>query len=99
MKGVQYNNLELLLEYIYNGQCKVPQDQLNNFLAIGEELGVNGLALQHQSQDSVPIKETGRPVYQESLPAENSYPDMENGPTDVAPEKTLNDIKQHSKVI
>ena len=31
LKDVKYNDLKLLLEYIYNGQCQVANEELANF--------------------------------------------------------------------
>ena len=43
MRGITYNNLASILDFIYNGEVNVTQKDLNSFLAIGEELQIKGL--------------------------------------------------------
>ena len=43
LKDIQYKELELLVEFIYHGQCEVGQARLEAFLQAGRELKVKGL--------------------------------------------------------
>jgi len=43
LKDIKFGNLEALLEFMYQGEVKVPQDELGPFLAVAEELRVKGL--------------------------------------------------------
>ena len=43
MRGITYKNLASILDFIYNGEVNVAQEDLNSFLAIAEELQIKGL--------------------------------------------------------
>ena len=43
MRGVSHKELELLVEFIYTGVCQVEVVDLESFLKIGKELGIEGL--------------------------------------------------------
>ena len=43
MKGIRYNDLESLLNFMYYGEVSIAQEELNSFLAVAEELQVKGL--------------------------------------------------------
>jgi len=45
LKDVEAKNMELLLDYMYSGELMLKQDELENFLKTGQELGVKGLAV------------------------------------------------------
>ena len=53
LKGVQFNNLLLVLNFIYNGEANVAQDDLNSFLAVAEDLEIKGLT-QNDSKTKTP---------------------------------------------
>ena len=42
LKGVKLQELQSLLQFMYQGEVNVAQDSLNNFLAVAEELAVKG---------------------------------------------------------
>merc|ERR1712129_72221 len=44
LKGVKIEDLKALIDFIYLGQTKVCQEDVQAFLVLGEELGVKGLA-------------------------------------------------------
>merc|ERR1712129_110684 len=48
LKGVKINDMRALIDFMYLGQTKVCQDDVQAFLALGEELGVKGLARDKQ---------------------------------------------------
>jgi len=43
LRGVTYNDLASILDFIYNGEVNVAQEDLNSFLAVAEELQIKGL--------------------------------------------------------
>jgi len=43
LRGVSYNDLVSILDFIYNGEVNVAQEDLNSFLAVAEELQIKGL--------------------------------------------------------
>jgi hypothetical protein len=43
LKDIHYKELEMVLKFIYLGQCYVDKGDLQNFLATGKDLEVNGL--------------------------------------------------------
>ena len=43
LKGVKYNELLSILNFMYLGEVNVSQEDLNSFLAVAEELKVKGL--------------------------------------------------------
>ena len=49
LKGITYSNIQAVLNFMYNGEVYVAQEDLNSFLAVAEDLQVKGLT-QSQSQ-------------------------------------------------
>lgn len=43
LRGVTYSDLVSILDFIYNGEVNVAQEDLNSFLAVAEELQIKGL--------------------------------------------------------
>ncbi|XP_040580711.1 uncharacterized protein [Lepeophtheirus salmonis] len=43
LRGVDFNHLESVLSFMYNGEVRVEQKELNDFLSVAQELRVNGL--------------------------------------------------------
>ena len=56
LKGIRYKELMMVLKFIYLGQCEVGQNELQDFLATGHDLKVEGL------MEVVNFKETEEPV-------------------------------------
>jgi len=79
LKGVKYNDLQSVLNFMYHGEVNVAQEELNSFLAVAEELRVKGLTQNNQqniipkqkqtysSPKSPPIQKT-RPPDREPIP-------------------------------
>ena len=65
LKDVKYENMEGLLEFMYQGEVKVPQDELGPFLAVAEELKVKGLT---QSPQPPTKRQTSEPLQPRPLP-------------------------------
>ena len=53
LKGVKYADLVSVLNFMYQGQVNVAQEELNSFLAVAEDLRVRGLS---QSSDQNGVK-------------------------------------------
>ena len=49
LRGISYHEIEAVLEFMYNGQTKVQQTELDAFLAAAEELNVRGLSQENQN--------------------------------------------------
>ena len=52
LKGVTATNLNYVLDFIYNGEVNVAQDDLNSFLTAAEDLKIKGLTQQQQTPDN-----------------------------------------------
>jgi len=44
LKGVSFCDLQLVIDFMYNGEVRVAQDELNSFLSVAEDLKINGLS-------------------------------------------------------
>ena len=49
LHGVTYNNLTSILDFIYNGEVNIEQDNLNSFLTLAEELQIKGLTKHNEN--------------------------------------------------
>lgn len=52
LKGVEYSDLQAVLDFMYHGEVNVAQEELNSFLAVAEDLQVKGLT--QNTSDSRP---------------------------------------------
>ena len=52
LKGVKFNDLQSVLNFMYHGEVNVAQEELNSFLSVAEELHVKGLTQGQQSGGS-----------------------------------------------
>merc|ERR1712183_877637 len=43
LKGVQFTDLQAVLNFMYHGEVNVAQEELNSFLSVAEDLQVKGL--------------------------------------------------------
>jgi len=80
LKGVEFSDLQAVLNFMYHGEVNVAQEDLNSFLAVAEDLKVKGLT-QNNADSSAAPKPTSRapepsrpPVPRVSAPPENSAP-------------------------
>ena len=69
LKGVEFSDLQSVLNFMYHGEVNIAQEELNSFLSVAEELKVKGLT-QNNSQsnskqkpehNSVPVPRQNRP--------------------------------------
>jgi len=52
LKGVEFSDLQAVLNFMYHGEVNVAQEELNSFLAVAEELKVKGLTQSSSGNDS-----------------------------------------------
>jgi len=57
LKGVEAKHTELLLDYMYSGEVVIKQEELENFLKTGGELGVRGLIISGNEENWGPQNE------------------------------------------
>ena len=43
LRGAQHEDLALVLDFIYQGEVAVPKERIQSFIALGEDLKVQGL--------------------------------------------------------
>jgi len=54
LKGVDFTDMQAVLNFMYHGEVNVAQDELNSFLAVAEDLKVKGLTQSNNSSDGNP---------------------------------------------
>merc|ERR1712106_141619 len=52
LKGVQFTDLQAVLNFMYHGEVNVAQEELNSFLAVAEDLQVKGLTQNNSSSNT-----------------------------------------------
>ena len=52
MKGVKSENLVAMVEFFYRGEANVPQENLDDFLALADEMRLKGLSKLDESQEN-----------------------------------------------
>merc|ERR1711915_473778 len=57
LKGVQFSDLQAVLNFMYHGEVNVAQEDLNSFLAVAEELKVKGLTQGNSKENNGPKKD------------------------------------------
>ena len=63
LKGISFRDIQSVLNFMYHGEANIAQDDLNNFLAVAEDLKVKGLTQGNSDNQSKPKSEP-RPSYQ-----------------------------------
>ena len=66
LKGISYHEMIAVLDFMYNGQTKVRQDDLDAFLAAAEELKVKGLTNSNNSEAPVYVSPMPKKRQQQS---------------------------------
>jgi len=69
LKGVKYKELLSILDFMYMGEVNLPQEELNSFLAVAEELSVKGLTKNKQS---------AQPIKRQNLNKEETSPPLKS---------------------
>jgi len=57
LKGVEFSDLQSVLNFMYHGEVNVAQEELNSFLSVAEELQVKGLTQNISPSNSTPKPE------------------------------------------
>ena len=69
MRGIKSKDLVTIMDFLYYGEAKVLQDNLDSFLALAEELNLKGLSGSSQTDEDPhqlePQKKVGVPVKKE----------------------------------
>jgi len=52
LKGVEFGDLQAVLNFMYHGEVNVAQEELNSFLSVAEELKVKGLTQNNATESS-----------------------------------------------
>ena len=64
MKGIKYDDLKNIIDFVYNGEAKIDAQDINRFLEAAKELQIKGLAPDEVTVDSETEKETRKNVKQ-----------------------------------
>ena len=51
LRGIKYEDLQSILDFMYFGEVNIAQEKLNSFLAVAEELRVKGLSPNEAGQE------------------------------------------------
>ena len=65
LKDTLHNQLELLLKFIYQGECQVKTEMLEQFLDLGKQLEVKGLVQDQETEMETVVKENETPIRKE----------------------------------
>ena len=49
--NVKSNQLQRILKFIYHGECQVPQDQVNSFIRVGQELKIDSILQENEQKE------------------------------------------------
>ena len=103
MKGVKFEDLCAIIDFLYLGEANVFQESLDSFLGIAEELKLKGLTRRTEDidnkTDSSPS--SARPPVQEmnsNLPLKRENPSLNTGSRRLSGQKTLVQSYNESKV-
>ena len=73
LKGIKYEDVLAVLNFMYHGEVNIAQDELNSFLAVAEDLQVKGLTQNGKAPSSTPLPkrppEPPRPQKQQIRPS------------------------------
>jgi len=104
LKGVTYNDLQSVLNFMYHGEVNVAQEELNSFLAVAEDLKVKGLTQTQTGSQSGKQELTSKPKEREGMPPPklkrpgNSLPRNQSQITSTQQEYDIQEIVQQQPV-
>ena len=75
MRGVDSNLLKILLSFLYSGFVEIEEQKLNQFVALAEDLGLEGLGQRH-SEEKKPCLENSLQVQDEEKAAAKVEPNF-----------------------
>ena len=73
MKGVKYVDMLSVLNFMYQGEVNITQDDLNSFLAVAEDLQVKGLTQNGHPPSSSKAKQCDKPIPSEKVREKQEY--------------------------
>jgi len=88
LKGVRYDILSSILDFMYQGEVDVSQDDLTSFLDLAEELQVKGLTLdplQSRDSDAKGTCESSIKLYGRNLKKRTRSEELKTGPNRTKP--------------
>ena len=83
LKGVQYQELLSILNFMYHGEVNIAQEELNSFLAVAEELKVKGLTQNNTGPKKFLLPKASRQTpdrVEQSRPAKRPRPPLAPAP-------------------
>jgi len=74
LRGVKYNELLSILNFMYRGEVNIAQEELNSFLSVAEDLKVKGLTQGNQEESKAKVNQLqAKPQEQEKTARENDF--------------------------
>jgi len=105
LKGVKYTDFQAVLNFMYQGEVNVAQEELNSFLAVAEDLKVKGLTQNNEKSEKrkEPVsykssKETQPTKTSQRRPDRESEPPKYNRPEHHLAELTAQDAEMQEVV-
>jgi len=93
LKGVKHTDLVAVLDFMYQGEVNVAQEELNTFLAVAEDLKVKGLTQNDSEKKQNKTVKTAHKINAIEPPKHSNQPLL--APPDVDRPKTVSSV-QHS---
>ena len=60
MRGISFKDMLSVVDFIYHGEVNIDQEDLNDFLALAEDLQLKGLSGSKEFLDETPVKERSK---------------------------------------
>ena len=102
MRGVTSKNMAAIVDFIYCGEASVPEENLESFLAIAEELQLNGL-MEQVVDDGSKKKEMSLPIKLEKKDQMTTHKSVKSGILlDIRPDykgPIIDDLKEVAKQV
>merc|ERR1712126_317130 len=92
LDGVGASELNLVLDYIYQGEVQIYQEKLDRFLEIAKKLKLDGLLATDDNQENNITKDELSPDSYQDIPFE--FPMTDNSQTPIVKEKTLKVVSE-----
>ena len=87
----------MVIKFIYLGQCDVGQNELEDFLATGNDLEVGGLMEDVNLKDvEAPVVDNGTRYKQEPLKLDSNYTDLDDKTWEMLKKKNENEVTINS---
>jgi len=80
LKGVEFSDLQAVLNFMYHGEVNVAQEDLNSFLAVAEDLKVKGLTQNNSDSAPKPPSRAPEPSRPTSAPRVSAPPSEVSAP-------------------